>query len=61
MSKTVEDLDKAIKQIPDKQLKEICVWYEPIEKGIREENLDTSVDAAIASFKGRSRKRWIPF
>ena len=66
MSKTVEDLEKAIEQLPQEQLKEFRDWYEKfdaeawdeqMEKDIIEGKLDTLADAAIADHKSdRSKK-----
>ena len=66
MARTVEDIEKAIIELPQDQLREFRAWYEEfdsaawdeqIEKDIACGKLDAIADTAIASHKaGKSRK-----
>jgi len=66
MTNTVEDIEKAITQLPQEQLREFRAWYEKfdsdawgeqIEKDAMEGKLDSLADAAISDHKaGKSKK-----
>ena len=66
MSITVEDIENAITQLPQKQLRQFRGWYEKfdmdswdeqIEKDAAAGKLDDLAEAAIADHKaGKSRK-----
>ena len=66
MSITVEDIENAIKQLPQKQLRQFRGWYEKfdvdswdeqIEKDAASGKLDLLAKTAIADHKaGKSRK-----
>ena len=66
MARTVEDIEKAIMQLPQDQLKEFRAWYEKfdseewdkqIEKDAVCGRLDGLAEAAIADHKaGKSKK-----
>ena len=66
MAKTVEDIEKAITELPQEQLREFRAWYEEfdsaawdeqIERDAASGKLDAIADTAIASHKaGKSRK-----
>lgn len=66
MSITVEDIENAITQLPQKQLRQFRCWYEKfdmdswdeqIEKDAAAGKLDDLAEAAIADHKaGKSRK-----
>lgn len=66
MTNTVEDIEKAITQLPQEQLREFRAWYEKfdsdawdaqIEKDVMEGKLDSLADAAISDHKaGKSKK-----
>ena len=66
MGRTVEEVEKAVVQLPKEQLKQFRAWYEKfdsevwdeqIEKDAATGKLDTIANAAIAAHKeGKSRK-----
>ncbi len=66
MSRTVEDIEEAITQLPQDQLRQFRSWYEKydseawdeqIERDFAEGKLDALAEAAIADHKaGKSRK-----
>ena len=66
MAKLVEDIEKAITELPQEQLREFRAWYEEfdsaawdeqIERDVASGKLDAIADTAIASHKaGKSRK-----
>ena len=66
MVRTVEDIEKAITQLPQNQLQQFRVWYEKfdidawdeqIEKDVAAGKLDVLAEAAIADHKaGKSRE-----
>ncbi len=66
MARTVEDIEKAITQLPQNQLQQFRVWYEKfdidawdeqIEKDVAAGKLDVLAEAAIADHKaGKSRE-----
>jgi hypothetical protein len=66
MSRTVEDIEEAITQLPEEQLREFRSWYEKydseawdeqIEKDAAEGKLDALAKAAIADHEaGKSNK-----
>ena len=66
MSGTVEDIEEAITQLPQDQLKKFRSWYEKydaeawdeqIERDSAERKLDALAEAAIADHEaGKSRK-----
>lgn len=66
MASTVEEIEKAIAQLPRNQLRQFRVWYEKfdsdrwdeqIERDVAEGKLDALSEAAIADHKaGKSRK-----
>jgi hypothetical protein len=66
MSRTVEDIEEAITQLPEEQLREFRSWYEKydletwdeqIEQDSAEGKLDALAEAAIADHEaGKSRK-----
>lgn len=66
MTNTVEDIEKAITQLPQEQLREFRAWYEKfdsdawdaqIETDAMEGKLDSLADAAISDHKaGKSKK-----
>jgi len=69
MTKTVEEIEKAVSQLNEVELKKFRVWYEKfdskvwdeqIEKDISEGKLDNLADKAISDHRGgSSRKLWI--
>jgi hypothetical protein len=66
MSRTVEDIEEAITQLPQNQLRKFRSWYEKydaqawdeqIERDSAEGKFDTLAEAAIADHEaGKSRK-----
>ncbi|MCU7935949.1 MAG: hypothetical protein KZQ99_13885 [Candidatus Thiodiazotropha sp. (ex Dulcina madagascariensis)] len=65
MARTVEDIEKAIVQLPQDQLRRFRAWYEKfdsdvwneqIEKDAAAGKLDTLADAAIADHKAGKTK-----
>ena len=66
MSRTVEDIEKAITKLPQDQLKEFRSWYEKydsdawdeqIERNAAKGKLDALAEAAIADHEaGKSKK-----
>ena len=66
MSRTIEDIEKAIIQLPQDQLREFRSWYEKydseawdeqIERDAAEGKLDALSEAAIADHEaGKSKK-----
>jgi hypothetical protein len=66
MSRTVEDIEKAITQLPQDQLKEFRAWYEKfdsdawdeqIERDAAAGKLDSLADAAISDHRaGKSKE-----
>jgi len=66
MASTVEDIEKAIMQLPQDQLRTFRAWYEKfdsevwneqIEKDAADGRLDALAEAAIADHKaGKSKK-----
>ncbi len=66
MARTVEDIEKAITQLPQDQLREFRVWYEKydsdawdeqIERDVAKGKLDAFAEAAIVEHKaGKSIK-----
>jgi len=66
MARTVEEVEKAVAQLPQDQLKQFRAWYEKfdskawddqIEKDIAAGKLDALAELAIADHKaGKSRK-----
>jgi conjugal transfer/entry exclusion protein len=66
MVRTVEDIEKAITQLPQNQLQQFRVWYEKfdidawdeqIEKDVAAGKLDALAEASIADHKaGKSRE-----
>ena len=66
MEKTVEEIEKAIEQLPQDQLKRFRDWYEKfdsavwdeqIEKDVASGRLDALADAAVADHKaGKSKE-----
>jgi len=66
MARTVEDIEKAITELPQDQLRQFRAWYEEfdsdawdeqIERDATAGKLDSLADAAIADHKaGKSKK-----
>lgn len=66
MSRTVEEVEKAVAQLPQDQLRQFRAWYEKfdsdawdeqIEKDIETGKLDALAEAAIADHKaGKTNK-----
>lgn len=66
MARTVKDIEKAITQLPQNQLRQFRAWYEKfdidswdeqIEKDVAAGKLDALAEAAIADHKaGKSRE-----
>lgn len=66
MSRTVEEVEKAVAQLPQDQLRQFRAWYEKfdsdawdeqIEKDIEAGKLDALAEAAIADHKtGKTNK-----
>ena len=66
MVNTVEDIENAIKQLPQEQLRQFRAWYEKfdsdawdgqIEKDVMDGKLDFLADAAVSDHKaGKSKK-----
>jgi hypothetical protein len=66
MARTVEDIEQAIAELPQDQLRQFRAWYErfdaeawdeQIEKDVADGKLDAIAEAAIAGHKaGKSRK-----
>ncbi len=66
MSRTVEELEQEITQLPKSQLKKFRIWYEnfdsevwdeQIEEDVKSGKLDSLAESAIAQHKsGRSKK-----
>lgn len=65
MARKVEDIEKAIAQLPEEQLKQFRAWYESfdsdawdeqIEKDVAAGKLDSLADAAIADHKAGNSK-----
>ena len=61
MANTVEDIERAIRQLPQNQLQKFRAWYEKfdmdswdeqIEKDVAAGKLDALAEAAIADHKG---------
>ena len=66
MSKTVEEVEKAIAQLPQDQLREFRAWYEKfdaeawdrqIEKDIADGNLDKIANKALTDHKAGKFKK----
>ena len=66
MARTVEEVEKAVAQLPQDQLRQLRAWYEKfdskawddqIEKDIAAGKLDALAESAIADHKvGKTRK-----
>lgn len=66
MARTVEDIEKAIAQLPHDQLRQFRAWYERFDSDVWGEQierdaatgaLDAIADAAIAAHKAGNSKR----
>ena len=66
MARTVEEIEKAIMQLPQDQLRQFRTWYEAfdsdewdeqIERDALSGRLDSLADAAIAAHKGGKSKK----
>lgn len=66
MTKTVEEIEKAVSQLNEVELKKFRVWYEKfdskvwdeqIEKDISEGKLDNLADKAISDHRGGSSRK----
>ncbi|MCF6210480.1 MAG: hypothetical protein L3K24_07380 [Gammaproteobacteria bacterium] len=67
MAKSVEDVEKAVAQLPPDQLKKFRAWYEKfdsdtwdeqIEKDISAGKLDALAEVAIADHKAGKTRNW---
>ena len=65
MARKIEDIEKAIAQLPEEQLRQFRAWYESfdsdawdeqIEKDVAAGKLDSLADAAIADHKAGNSK-----
>jgi hypothetical protein len=57
MAKTVEDIEKAVSELPQDQLRIFDAWDEQIEKDAVGGKLDAPAEAAIADHKaGKSKE-----